>query len=115
MKPVLTVEDPGLLASMQQKQRPAMRCGLPTQKTTGPNLQHQTSPSTANDQPDCLQGIKTVVTVDDPGLVGKYAAEASASNEVWVDYTDDAPPLRAKHPGDPRAAFTPWLADKVRC
>lgn len=59
------------------------------------------------------KGIKTVVTVDDPALVGKYAAEATASNEVWVDYTDDAPPLRAKHPGDPRAAFTPWLADKT--
>ena len=56
-----------------------------------------------------------MVTVNDPGLVGKYAAEAAASNEVWVDYTDDAPPLRAKHPGDPRAAFTPWLADKVHC
>ena len=60
-----------------------------------------------------LQGIKTVVTVNDPALVSKFAAEAGASDEVWVDYPDDGPPLRAKHPGDPRAAFTPWLAHQA--
>ncbi|DBA89858.1 TPA: hypothetical protein ACH3X2_004716 [Trebouxia sp. C0005] len=56
------------------------------------------------------KGIKTVVTVNDPALVTKHAADAAASSEIWVDYADDTPPLRAKHPGDPRAAFTPWLA-----
>jgi len=60
-----------------------------------------------------VQGIKTVVTVNDNALVTRHAAEAASSNEIWLDYTDDAPPLRAKHPGDPRAAFTPWLAHKV--
>ena len=40
------------------------------------------SPSTANAETVCLQGIKTVVSVNDPGLVGKHAAEATASNEV---------------------------------
>ncbi len=60
-----------------------------------------------------LQGIKTVVTVNDPVLVTKHAADAAASSEIWLDYADDSPPLRAKHPGDPRAAFTPWLAHAV--
>ena len=60
-----------------------------------------------------LQGIKTVVTVNDPALVTKHAADAAASSEIWLDYADDSPPLSAKHPGDPRAAFTPWLAHAV--
>ncbi len=60
-----------------------------------------------------MQGIKTVVTVNDPALVSKHAADAAASSEIWLDYADDSPPLRAKHPGDPRAAFTPWLAHAV--
>ena len=61
----------------------------------------------------CLQGMKTVVTVNEWDLVTKYAAEAKGFNEIWVNYADDEPPLRAKHPGDPRAALTPWLAHKV--
>ena len=60
-----------------------------------------------------MQGTKTVVAVNDPQLVSRYAAEAAAANEIWVAYQDDSPPLRAKHPGDPRAAFTPWLAHQV--
>ena len=60
-----------------------------------------------------LQGMKTIVTVNTWDLVKKHAAEAKSFGEVWVDYTDDQPPLRAKHPGDPRAALTPWLAHKV--
>lgn len=57
--------------------------------------------------------MKTVVTVNEPELVKKYAAEAQGANEVWLSYRDDQPPLRAKHPGDPRAALTPWLAHQV--
>lgn len=60
-----------------------------------------------------LQGIKTIVTVNDLELVKKYAAEAQGYNEVWLSFKDDQPPLRAKHPGDPRAALTPWLAHQV--
>lgn len=60
-----------------------------------------------------LQGIQTVVTVNEAALVTKHAPDAAASNEIWVEYMDDTPPLRAKHPGDPRAAFTPWLAHEV--
>lgn len=59
------------------------------------------------------QGIKTVVAINDPSLVSRYAADAGTVNEVWVDYPDDTPPLKAKFPGDPRAAFTPWLAHKA--
>ena len=62
-----------------------------------------------------VQGMKTVVTVNEQELVNNYAAEAAASNEVWLNYADDQPPLRAKHLGDPRAALTPWLAHKVPC
>lgn len=57
--------------------------------------------------------MKTVVTVNNVELVKKYAAEAESVNEVWLSYRDDVPPLRAKHPGDPRAALTPWLAHQV--
>lgn len=57
--------------------------------------------------------MKTVVTVNEWDMVTKYAAEAQSFNEIWVNYADDEPPLRAKHPGDPRAALTPWLAHKV--
>ena len=57
--------------------------------------------------------MKTVVTVNEPELVKKYAAEAQGVNEVWLSYRDDQAPLRAKHPGDPRAALTPWLAHQV--
>lgn len=60
-----------------------------------------------------MQGIKTVVAVDNPELVSRYAADAASVNELWVDYPDDTPPLKAKFPGDPRAALAPWLAHKV--
>lgn len=60
-----------------------------------------------------MQGIKTVVAINNPALVSRYAADAGSMNEIWVDYPDDTPPLKAKFPGDPRAAFTPWLAHKV--
>ena len=60
-----------------------------------------------------MQGVKTVVAVNDTELVNKYAAEAQGSNELWLSYRDDHIPLRAKHPGDPRAALTPWLAHQV--
>ena len=53
------------------------------------------------------------MTVNELELVKKYAAEAQGHNEVWLNYQDDQPPLRAKHPGDPRAALTPWLAHQV--
>ncbi|KAL3145530.1 hypothetical protein ABBQ32_003355 [Trebouxia sp. C0010 RCD-2024] len=59
------------------------------------------------------KGMKTVVTVNNVELVKKYAAEAESVNEVWLSYRDDVPPLRAKHPGDPRAALTPWLAHQA--
>ena len=57
--------------------------------------------------------MKTVVAINDPALASRYAQEAESMNEVWVDYPDDTPPLKAKFPGDPRAAFTPWLAHKA--
>lgn len=69
--------------------------------------------SNCRQNPLDLQGIKTVVTVNDQDLVTTYATEAKSVNEVWVNYQDDIPPLRAKHPGDPRAALTPWLANQV--
>ena len=53
------------------------------------------------------------MTVNNLELVKKYAAEAQGFNEVWLNYPDDQPPLRAKHLGDPRAALTPWLAHQV--
>ena len=34
----------------------------------------------------CVQGINTIVTVNDPGLVSKYAADAVASNKLLVAY-----------------------------
>ena len=60
-----------------------------------------------------LQGIKTVVTVNNLELVKRYAAEAQGFNEVWLNYQDDQPPLRAKHPGDPPAPLPPRLAPQV--
>ena len=60
-----------------------------------------------------MQGIRTLVAVNDPELVSRYAADAASESELWVDYPDDIPPLKAKFPGDPRAALAPWLAHKV--
>lgn len=59
--------------------------------------------------------MRTVVAINDPALASRYAQEAESMNEVWIDYPDDTPPLKAKFPGDPRAAFTPWLAHKASC
>ena len=61
----------------------------------------------------CLQGIRTLVAVNDEALAQQQEGTGVMFGETWVAYPDDVP-LRAKHPGDTRAAFVPWLAHQVR-
>lgn len=62
---------------------------------------------------NCLQGIRTLVAVNDEALAQQQQGTGAMFGEYWVAYPDDVP-LRAKHLGDTRAAFVPWLAHQVR-
>ena len=53
------------------------------------------------------------MAVNDEALAQQQKDTGAIFGETWVAYPDDVP-LRAKHPGDTRAAFVPWLAHQVR-
>ena len=53
------------------------------------------------------------MAVNDEALAQQQKGTGAMFGETWVAYPDDVP-LRAKHPGDTRAAFVPWLAHQVR-
>eukprot|EP00891_Asterochloris_glomerata_P005118 jgi/Astpho2/5118/fgenesh1_pg.00073_%23_16_t len=57
-------------------------------------------------------GIRTLVAVNDEALAQQQQGTGAMFGEYWVAYPDDVP-LRAKHPGDTRAAFVPWLAHQA--
>ena len=53
------------------------------------------------------------MAVNDEALAQQQQGTGALFGETWVAFPDDVP-LRAKHPGDTRAAFVPWLAHQVR-
>ena len=53
------------------------------------------------------------MAVNDGALAQEQKGMGAMFGETWVAFPDDVP-LRAKHPGDTRAAFVPWLAHQVR-
>ena len=53
------------------------------------------------------------MAVNDEALAQQQKDTGAIFGETWMAYPDDVP-LRAKHPGDTRAAFVPWLAHQVR-
>ena len=55
--------------------------------------------------------MRTLVAMANETVASEYA-HFGDSSEVWGYYPDDAP-LKGLHPGDSRAALTPFLAHEV--
>ena len=58
-----------------------------------------------------LQDMRTYVALSNQTVAAAHAA-TSGSQEVWGYWPDDEP-LKGLHPGDTRAALTPFLAHEV--
>lgn len=57
------------------------------------------------------KNMRTLVAMANETVASEYA-HFGDSSEVWGYYPDDAP-LKGLHPGDSRAALTPFLAHEV--
>lgn len=58
-----------------------------------------------------LQDMRTYVALSNQTVATAHAA-TSESQEVWGYWPDDEP-VKGLHPGDTRAALTPFLAHEV--
>lgn len=58
-----------------------------------------------------LQDMRTYVALSNQTVAAGHTA-ASGSQEVWGYWPDDEP-MKGLHPGDTRAALTPFLAHEV--